>query len=296
MERRGDDKLSSVSSLRVATLNIWGKQGPWNDRKHVLRHQLAALDSDLLGLQEVLRFDADRAPYASSRGPEVRTEDQAMELTEGTERSTAFGCALDLGFGFSFGNALVSRWPLEDVQTTRLPTDGNAEPRALVSAIVRAPFGPVLFATTHLAWRFDEGALRMRQVMAVSSELERRRQGIDYPALLVGDFNAEPDSDEMRFLRGQHVRDGRSTYFIDTFGEVGEGDGATFCRVNDFAAACGEPDRRIDYVLVRGRDRRGWGRPRTCRVVFDQPLVVGDGTAPLYGTDHFGVVAELEAP
>ena len=286
-----------MSSLRVATLNIWGKQGPWNERKDVLRRQLAALDFDLLGLQEVLRFDADRAPYAASRGPEAaRTEDQAMELTAGTTLSTAFGCALDLGFGFSFGNAIVSRWPLEDLQTTRLPTDGSAEPRALVSAIARTPFGPVLFATTHLAWRFDEGALRMRQVMAVSSELDRRRQGIDYPAVLVGDFNAEPDSDEMRFLRGQHVHDGRSTYFIDTFGEVGDGRGPTFCRLNPFAAACGEPDRRIDYVLVRGRDRRGWGRPRTCRVAFDEPLAVGEVSAPMFGTDHFGVVAELEAP
>ena len=285
-----------MSSLRVATLNIWGKQGPWNERRDVLRRQLAALDLDLVGMQEVVRFDAGKAPYASARGEAQRTEDQAMELTQPGDLHTAFGCALELGFGFSYGNAIVSRWPLEDVQTFTLPTGGNAELRALVSAIVRAPFGQVLFATTHLAWRFEDCALRMRQVVALSAELERRRQGIDYPAILVGDFNAEPESDEMRFLRGQHVHDGRSTYFIDTFGEVGDGRGSTFCRVNDFAAPNGEPDRRIDYVLVRGRDRRGWGRPRSCRVAFDQPLVVGDGTQPMYGTDHFGVVAELEAP
>lgn len=294
MKRSADDKLSSVSSLRVATLNIWGKQGPWTERKEVLRRQLAALDFDLLGLQEVVRFDAGRAPYACSRDEALQTEDQAMELTQGLH--TAFGCALDLGFGFSYGNALVSRWPLEDVQTFTLPNEGNAEPRVLVSAIVHAPFGKVLFATTHLAWRFEEGALRMRQVVAISGEIERRRQGIDYPAVLVGDFNAEPESDELRFLRGQHVHDGRSTYFIDTFAEVGDGRGSTFCRANDFAAPNGEPDRRIDYVLVRGRDRRGWGRPRTCRVEFDQPLVVHEGATPMYGTDHFGVVAELEAP
>jgi len=58
-------------------------------------------------------------------------------------------------------------------------------------------------------------------------------------------------------------------------------------RRNPFAAPLREPDRRIDYIFVRGRDERFVGEPLEARVCFDQPV---DGTFP---SDHFGVVATL---
>ena len=286
--------MRTVPALRVVTLNIWGRQGPWESRLPVLRRTLAALDVDLVGLQEVIRFDADRAP--AMEAPKLATSDQAMEICEGLGLVSCFGAALDLGFGLSFGNAVLSRFPIIDSCTTSLPNERGAEPRALLTAKIDAPFGPVLFGSTHLAWRFDEGALRMRQVQAIASELEQRRNGISYPPILVGDFNAEPDSDEIRFLRGLHTRDGVSTYFIDAFGEAGTGAGTTFDRANDFARAVGEPDRRIDYVFVRGRDPRAWGRPLSCRRAFDSAASPTTGSAPVFASDHFGVVAELLAP
>jgi endonuclease/exonuclease/phosphatase family metal-dependent hydrolase len=171
-----------------------------------------------------------------------------------------------------------------------------AEPRSLISALLLAPFGAVPFFSTHLSWKFEEGALRLRQVLAIAAEVDRRAPEGTYPAILVGDFNAEPESDEMRFLRGLHVRDDRSTYFIDCFAEVGAGEGATFNRRNAFAAAVGEPDRRIDYVLVRGRDPRGWGRPLRSTLAFDEAGNPAGSAAPVFASDHFGVVAELAIP
>ena len=48
----------------------------------------------------------------------------------------------------------------------------------------------------------------------------RPKQG--FPPVVVGDFNAEPDSDEMRFLRGGHALGDRSVYFNDAFRVAGD--------------------------------------------------------------------------
>jgi endonuclease/exonuclease/phosphatase family metal-dependent hydrolase len=103
----------------------------------------------------------------------------------------------------------------------------------------------------------------------------------------VGDFNATPDSDEIRFMTGLSSLGVRSVYFVDAFGLVGHGDGTTFSRHNPFATDLREPDRRIDYIFVRGPDQRGRGEPLDSRVCFDRAV---NG---VYPTDHFGVVANI---
>jgi endonuclease/exonuclease/phosphatase family metal-dependent hydrolase len=281
-----------VPSLRVATLNLWGRQGPWDQRREALKLALARAEIDVMGLQEAIHFDASAVPV-SGGGP---SWDQAAELGDSAGLYATFGAAMDLGFGYAFGNAILSRYAIRDVECEALPNEPGVEPRSLVSAIVDAPFGPVTFFSTHLSWRFDEGALRMRQVMAIARAVDRRRDSEGYPTILVGDFNAEPESDEIRFLRGLHTRDGVSTYFIDAFAEAGSGDGATFSHRNAFAAAVGEPDRRIDYVFVRGRDPRALGKPLRARVAFDEKLAATSSTDAVFPSDHFGVVADLRAP
>ena len=43
-----------MERLRAVTVNIWNRQGPWPERVKLLREGLAALDADVIGLQEVL--------------------------------------------------------------------------------------------------------------------------------------------------------------------------------------------------------------------------------------------------
>jgi endonuclease/exonuclease/phosphatase family metal-dependent hydrolase len=102
-----------------------------------------------------------------------------------------------------------------------------------------------------------------------------------------GDFNAEPDSDEIRFMRGLTGLGGKCVYFADSFGIAGEGPGFTFARRNPYAAQVREPNRRIDYIFVRGPDDRGRGEPLSARVCFDEP------THDVWPTDHFGVSATI---
>ena len=43
------------------------------------------------------------------------------------------------------------------------------------------------------------------------------------PPILCGDFNAEPDSDEIRFLCSLTALDGRTTFFQDAWRVAGDG-------------------------------------------------------------------------
>ena len=72
-------------------------------------------------------------------------------------------------------------------------------------------------------------------------------------------------------------------------GVRGEGPGHTWHRDNVYAAREHYPNRRIDYIFVRGPDRWHRGEPLLCKVVLDQPR---DG---VFASDHFGVYTEIRA-
>ncbi len=265
-----------MKSFRVGTLNIWNRFGPWDERLVAIRRGVADLAPDLLGLQEVLRLPPDEGDGL----------DQAQAIAEGFGYHTAYARAHDERW---FGNAALSRWPIARSETTELPRSGTDERRTLLFAEIDAPFGKVPFFVTHLNWSFDEGHVREAQVREIAARVEACALPGGFPALLVGDFNAEPDSDEIRFLRGlTSLGTGRRVFFQDTFAVAGDGSaGYTYARRNPFAAPLREPDRRIDYVFVRGRDERFRGEPLEARVTFDSPV----GAA--YPSDHFGVMATL---
>jgi endonuclease/exonuclease/phosphatase family metal-dependent hydrolase len=270
--------------LRVATLNIWNRSGPWDARATLIRRELAAVQPDLLGLQEVLRLEAGDG-----------AQDQAQELTAGSPLThLAYGSAKELGGGLHFGNALASRWPIVHHEVHALPQpDGHDESRSVLYARVASPHGEVPVFVTHLNWKLHEGSIRVRQVRFLADLIMDRAPtgGSEYPPILMGDLNAEPDSDEIRFLKGFATIDGHSVYLADCWHWAGDGSpGSTFDPRNPYAALAHEPPRRIDYIFVRGPDARYVGEPRACRVAFCSPE--GD----VWPSDHFGLLAELSVP
>lgn len=266
-----------MEPVRVATLNIWNRFGPWEERARAIRAGLVALSPDVIGLQEVLRStDGDRL-------------DQCAILNEGLGYHVAWGIASE-NHGFPVGNAIFSRWPILRTSVHPLPTVGTDETRSLVFAEIDSPHGKIPFFVTHLNWKLHHGYVRQVQVRFIADILEELAPMEGFPPILVGDFNAEPDSDEIRFLRGLTALGGMSVYFADAFAAAGDGSrGITFARRNPFAAMVHEPDRRIDYIFVRGPDDRFRGEPLDARVCFDAPI---DGVFP---SDHFGVTALVSA-
>jgi endonuclease/exonuclease/phosphatase family metal-dependent hydrolase len=270
-----------TKTLRIATLNIWNKSGPWNERLPLIQSELGSLLPDVIGLQEVLRLD--------SPGPE---NDQAGEIAEGLGYEQAFGPATSYGGGLLFGNALLSRHPIKESNVYPLPGEESGETRSVLYALIATPHGEMPVFVTHLNWKLHHGAIRMRQVRFIVERIfelcpvdEKR-----LPPVLMGDFNAEPESDEIRHLRGLGAFEGKTVYFADAWVCAGDGSyGATFDRRNRFAALAHEPPRRIDYIFVRGPDRKFRGEPLSTQLAFATP------TGDIWPSDHFGLVTEIAA-
>jgi endonuclease/exonuclease/phosphatase family metal-dependent hydrolase len=275
--------------LRVATLNVWNRSGPWLERLELIRAELARLSPDVLGLQEVMRV-----VRPGTIEPLSRDHDQAFEIARGFPYEIAYAGAADYGNGLVMGNAVLSRYPILESRAIRLPDQDTGEHRALVYALLETPWGRLPVFVTHLNWRFDHGYVRLAQVEAVAdhvAELAPVRSGW-LPPVLMGDFNAEPEADEIRFLRGLHVRDGRSVHFADAWVYGGDGTpGITYDPKNDYALRNREPPRRIDYIFVRGPDHELRGEPLHARLAFHEPAAGKDGR--VWPSDHFGVYAEI---
>jgi endonuclease/exonuclease/phosphatase family metal-dependent hydrolase len=264
-----------MPDLTALTINIWNRQGPWAERKKLLRAGIEALDPDVVAMQEVIR-----------RGD----SSQAHELAEGLDYHVAFGAARPLDADADYGNAILSRFPILRREVIAIPVCGVDEPRSVLLVEVGTQAGRLPLLVTHYSYRMEHGFVREQQSLAIATLLDEVvSRGDDVlPAVLMGDLNASPDASEVRFLLGLQVVEGRSAYLADCYGETGDGPGYTFDgRHNPFAAPWHERPRRIDYILVRGPDAKGRGKPLASRVVFDQLI---DGVA---ASDHYGVWARI---
>lgn len=263
--------------LKVLTLNLWNDQGPYERRRELVREWVTRLDPDVIGFQEVLRGEG--------------TDTAADQVPEGYH--VDFACAVPFWLDprLEFGNAVASRWPITGREVLVLP-EGGDETRVALSVTIDAPFGELSFTSTHLNWKLHHGMVREQQVVPLAAMALRRRPRNGFPPIVVGDFNAEPDSNEIRHMSGFHAIDGFSVHFYDAWRIAGDGGpGHTWSNRNSFAAIALEPERRIDYVFVgypiRLGEGYGLGHVERCLVVCDDER---DGVWP---SDHFGVYAEL---
>src|SRR5687768_16113311 len=171
-----------MQRLKVLSLNIWHREAPWEARRELIRRGIAQLTPDLVGFQEVLSLT-----MANGR------QSQADELCQGTPYSYVFGCAQTLGPGFEFGNALASRHPILEHAVYPLPGEESGETRSVLYALVDTPFGDVPVFVTHLNWKLAHGAIRIRQVKRIIEIMDERAPlASSFPAVLMGDMNAEP--------------------------------------------------------------------------------------------------------
>lgn len=261
--------------LKIMTLNIWNDDGPWPQRAKLIRAQIDELNPDLIGFQEVLMGESI---------------DLLEEILHDTQYHRAFAEAVD-GWprpGVLNGNAVISRWPLIRTERVVLPTPDDHNGRAAMITVIDSPLGPLSFTSTHLSWRFTDGVVRERQVRVLADHLNELVAGVNFPLILVGDFNSVRESAEIRYLTGLQTLEGRSMYLRDAWYHAGDGsDGLTWTMKNPYIPHWLAPERRIDYIFVGAPRRDGVGEILSCRVICDRPT---DGVWP---SDHFGLFAEL---
>jgi endonuclease/exonuclease/phosphatase family metal-dependent hydrolase len=243
--------------LHVATLNILNLADRWPERLPLILADMAALQPDLIALQEVVYvMQQDRLIGAAGEG-----RYEAIRGWAGRPE---------------FGNSLLVRSPLAAHDPERLDLGLG---RSALRADMDLPGGSsALIVVTHLHHLGADEAARDEQTAALIDWLE---QAATHPATIaMGDFNADPG--EPTYAR-MHAAGFRSA-----FAEANGQDPAVTWPSGLQAPAMdtdGVPEC-LDYIWVRGEVR-----VLSARLAFDRP----DPEDPtLYPSDHFGISATLE--
>lgn len=257
------------------TWNLWWQFGPWIERQPAIAAELRAHEPDVALFQEV--WSGDEGDQAEQLAAAC-----AMEVVR-TRRPT--------GEPQRFGNAIVSRWPLVELESIVLSdAEGKPSHRSALAARVDAPSGPWVVIVTHLAWQYDQSRLRQQQLAEVVALARRHGAGDEDgpPVVLGGDFNAVPDADEIRRLTGLAPGYGDGPVFTDVWAAVGDGPGHTWVRDNPNSADAMWPRRRLDYLFV------AWPRPKPLGNPLSAQLVGVDPHDGVVGSDHYGVLATFD--
>ena len=246
-----------MDRLHVATLNILNLADRWAERLPLLLADMAALQPDLLGLQEVVYVmqqdrligAAGEGHYAAVRGWAGRPE---------------------------YGNSLLVREPLLATEVERLDLGlGRAAHRAVVAL---PGGGSVVVAVTHLHHTVDGAAERDRQAAALLTWLDEAPSAD--ATIAMGDFNADPAEPTVARML--------AAGFVSAYAAANGSDPAVTWPSGLQAPAMdtdGDPDC-LDYIWVRGAVR-----VVEARLVFDRP----DPADPtVYPSDHLGISAHLE--
>jgi endonuclease/exonuclease/phosphatase family metal-dependent hydrolase len=245
-----------MTELLAATLNIRNIADRWPERLPLLLADMAALQPDVLGLQEVvfavqqdrLLGAAGAARYETERGWAGRPE---------------------------YGNAILVREGFAAGRPERLDLGLN---RSALRLPITCPDGTQLaFVVTHLHHAVPDEAAREGQAVALVEWLAAGPEPI--ARIVVGDFNAEPTEPAYARMveagfRSAH-REANDTEPAVTWPSEIQAPGMD----KDGDPGC------LDYIWVAGPIQ-----VESCRVTFDRSAA-DDPT--LYPSDHFGLAARL---
>jgi endonuclease/exonuclease/phosphatase family metal-dependent hydrolase len=214
----GEDAKPAPKRLRVLSYNIHHGEGTDGtlDLARIAR-VIKAAKPDLVALQEVDRN--------TKRTGGV---DQMKELARLTGLHAEFAKAIPLQGG-EYGQAILSRFPLQGVKAHPLPGKKGQEVRIVIEARVEPGDGvpDLTFLGTH--FQHDDAKTREGQAAKVN-ELFGKAAG---PVILAGDLNAAPGSGPVKALEN-----------VWTFATAPGARGL-------LTIPSDRPTRQIDYVLFR---------------------------------------------
>ncbi|MEO8461862.1 MAG: endonuclease/exonuclease/phosphatase family protein [Chloroflexota bacterium] len=245
-----------MQQLDVATLNLRNIADRWPERLPLLLSDMAALQPDLMGVQEcVFAIGQDRllgaageARYSIHRGWAGRHE---------------------------YGNSVLVREPFVSGSVERLDLRMN---RSALRVEVAIPAGPsIAMIVTHLHHVPGDEDTRAAQARSLVAWLAEHPSSDG--TIVVGDFNAEPVEATYRVMidagfRSAHA-EANGTEPAVTWPSGIQAPGMD---------VDGEPGC-LDYIWLQGPLRA-----TACRLVFDRPAAE-DPT--LYPSDHIGLVARV---
>ena len=227
-----------MPGLRVATFNVkHGDNGGGRVDLRRLGDACATLSADVLAVQEVDRY-----------ARRTRFRDEMRVIARATGLEAVFGEAARRRWR-TYGNVLLARGPIRDVEVIKLPRPNGGEQRVVIIARVDVDGVGLSVGATHLSFRAGEGLPQLEVVLTALA-------GREGPRVLLGDLNLVPELVEPA---------------VTAAGYQLAPTGPTF--------PAGTPRTRIDFVAVSGFEVVDASTPRPG--VSDHLPVVAD----LRGTD-----------
>jgi endonuclease/exonuclease/phosphatase family metal-dependent hydrolase len=190
------EEKAGTGAVRVATLNLWGRRGEWDERRRVLVEGFRELEPDLVAFQEAVVGDG-YDQVTDILGP-------GYHLAHQTDREADRGGDIEDGQGIS----IASRWPLGEVWELDLNVTPRTEDFACGAIIAEVfapePIGSLLFVNHLPNWQLTFEHERELQTVIVGRAIEEIAEGRDLRhVVLAGDLlDATPDAASVRFWRG----------------------------------------------------------------------------------------------
>lgn len=229
--------------LKVMTYNLrFGELASLEQLAEFIKSE----DPDLVALQELdWMTRRDRAPHQHGK-------DFITELGYRTHMFSLYGKTIPYAGGF-YGIGLLTKKPYINMKKIILPkAAGVKEYRALLMAEIEVTeTDTIVFASTHLD--YSSSGARIEQVKVITNALKE----CGYPVVVGGDFNAKPDSPEIK------------TYFKDW----------KSISLEQLTSPAKQPKNKIDYLFAY--PQHVWN-------------LVSSKVIPSQLSDHLPIVSEVE--
>jgi endonuclease/exonuclease/phosphatase family metal-dependent hydrolase len=301
---------SLEAGIKVATWNILNNKFEQDRRGTQIAKEIT--DLDIVLLQEVV-FEGEN--------------NEALEISKKSGLSlVTSNPGISSSKGYSYGTAILSNFPIVETFLIEAPINlnkiiKNKEHKHYSGAVLLSPSGRhIVVVSVHLPWGQVEGRrlLHAREIVA-KLETIASKYPEDSVTLIGGDFNAKPESDTVRYLKGlssfvfsQSEKDiedkvdptnRESTFWVDAWETVGEGAGYTVDpnmgnqNITNIAKAVGVldpsqlPALRLDYIMIKDWVYGVPGSPLAINYLGKEPDSGG-----LHASDHLGLVATIWDP
>jgi len=237
-----------VNTLRVLSYNIHHCNPPSKEGLidvDAIVKTIKLQNPDLVALQEV--------DVNTKRSGSIN---EAVLLAAKLNMNVYFGKAIDHDGG-DYGVAILSKYPLTEQKTFKLPknNDPKAEQRVFAIATVTLPGGKkIKFASTHL----DAQKTEENRVMQ-ATEINRLTAAEKLPLLIAGDLNADPTSKTLSIIDKQFSRS---------------------CTDCGFTIPVINPRKTIDYIAFK--------KENNFKIISHQVI------DERYASDHLPVLAVFE--
>ncbi len=252
-------KQAQTTHLSVLSYNIENDDGDWSGRFAFMLEEIRNMEVDVIGLQEVLQHE--------------NLDNQAMQMADSLGFYYYFDSVDDEDQVHRFGNAIVSRYPIEETNFRALKPLSYY--RNAIHARINVNGHTVDMYNTHLHHTPIDHHIREEQIDDLLDFIEETSN--EEFIFVTGDFNANPDWDEMQ----QMYETLQDVYPLFHENHLGPEHATLNHRL-------GHQMRRIDYVFFN-KASIDHLVPLSAEIVMDQ-----EHEDPEMENDHFGVFATFD--